>query len=97
MALQPNGAIVVAAGSYNPILLRFQGDDPTVSCGDADFSDAVGASDALLALRSAVGVVPCLPCLCNANASGATTAIDALLILRSAVGLDVELYCAPGC
>jgi uncharacterized delta-60 repeat protein len=96
--LQQDGSILVAATlQWRGVLLRFQGDQPTVSCGDPDFSDSIAASDALIALRSAVGIRTCLACLCDVNETGTVTANDALLILRSAVDPGVSLACSGGC
>lgn len=55
------------------------------------------AGDALVALRTAVGLDVCKPCVCDANANGGTTAVDALLILHVAVDLGTELSCAGKC
>lgn len=53
------------------------------------------ASDALRALRVAVGSVECDLCVCDVNDNGGVTTTDALVILRAAVGLDVSLDCPP--
>ena len=76
----------------------------TDSCGEAvDDSGlrapgdgVVTASDALGALRAAVGLDTCEPCICDVDFSGAVTATDALAILGAAVGQDIELAC-PAC
>jgi hypothetical protein len=69
-------------GSLNEIL-----------CGDAGANGSVLSSDALSALREAVGTGDCVACVCDANGVGGITAADALLILRKAVGQDVLLSC----
>jgi hypothetical protein len=65
-------------------------------CGDADASDTVSSTDALLALNAAVGTQACEICRCDVNSSGGTTAVDAQLILTAAVGLPADLVC-PAC
>ncbi|HEY2774773.1 MAG TPA: hypothetical protein VGK20_12070 [Candidatus Binatia bacterium] len=54
------------------------------------------ASDALFALKAAVGASNCNLCVCDVNSSGAVGASDALAILRTAVGIDTALDC-PAC
>jgi hypothetical protein len=54
------------------------------------------ASDALAALRAAVGIKPCALCVCDINSSGSVAASDALGILRAAVGIETPLDC-PAC
>lgn len=51
------------------------------------------ASDALFALRAAVGSVSCPLCECDVDAGGSITATDALTILQGSVGLGVSLDC----
>ena len=53
------------------------------------------ASDALFALRAAVGSETCPACVCDVDSSGSVTASDALAILRRAVGLGAALVCPP--
>jgi hypothetical protein len=62
-------------------------------CGDANGDEAITATDALVALRTAVGSTQCDLCLCDVNSSGTITATDALAILRRAVGQAIELLC----
>ncbi|HYC00285.1 MAG TPA: hypothetical protein VEC57_14205 [Candidatus Limnocylindrales bacterium] len=63
-------------------------------CGDADNSGEVQASDALAALREAVGLTsPCTLARCDTDSSGVIQASDALRILKAAVGADVTLDC----
>jgi len=51
------------------------------------------ASDALFALRAAVGIGICALCDCDVNSDNKITASDALSILKRAVGQDVPLVC----
>ncbi len=69
---------------------------PESLCGDATGNDELTATDALLALRTAVESSACPACICDVNASGGVLASDALLILQASVGLPVELHC-PAC
>jgi hypothetical protein len=77
--------------------------DPKV-CGDpvnpstsaSSGARAISASDALHALRAAVGTVCCFVCVCDVNDSASITASDALLILTKGVGRPVALEC-PVC
>ena len=72
--------------------------DPLADTGETrgDFgARAVGASDALFVLRSAVGGVGCPPCICDVNASAGVTATDALLVLKAAVGQGAPFNCPP--
>lgn len=69
-------------------------------CGDGTGSSGVGAADALLTLKKAVGqAVTCLPCACDVNADSSVTAADALAILKRAVGSARYLSCIadPAC
>ena len=66
------------------------------SCGDANGSGSIAASDALLVLNAAVGQDECEPCRCDTDASGLVTSVDALRVLNAAIGLDVPLTC-PRC
>jgi hypothetical protein len=65
-------------------------------CGDPNFNGTISTSDALFALRSAVGTGTCLPVYCDVNSNGTVTSADALAILRAAVGLPVILTCPTG-
>lgn len=65
------------------------------TCGDANDDGMVTASDALIALKTAVGQLQCLPCICDLNATLTITATDALEILRFAVGSLCSLSCPP--
>lgn len=65
------------------------------ACGDGTGSSGVGAADALLTLKKAVGQsVTCVPCACDVNADSSVTAADALAILKRAVGSLRYLSCA---
>jgi hypothetical protein len=68
---------------------------PTPLCGDANGDGTIAATDALIALRTAVGTATCEPCVCDADASGGITAADALRVLRTGVGEPVALDCPP--
>lgn len=56
----------------------------------------ISASDALIVLRTAVGLEQCPDCVCDVNDSGAVSATDALIVLRFAIGQAVTLDC-PAC
>jgi hypothetical protein len=62
-------------------------------CGDADDNGSITASDALLALRTAVGAASCPARRCDTNDDGSISTSDALRILKEAVGVDVLLSC----
>ena len=64
-------------------------------CGDASADGETTASDALIALTTAVAAGSCPACVCDGDASGDVTATDALRILRVAVGQEVTLACNP--
>jgi FtsP/CotA-like multicopper oxidase with cupredoxin domain len=68
---------------------------PAATCGDVNDDDEITSGDALLALRTAVGLRTCAICVCDVNGSGAIQSSDALAILRVAVGLNVKLRCMP--
>lgn len=67
-------------------------------CGDTDHSGSITATDALHALRTAVGSASCALCVCDARSSPNITfsVADALILLRRAVGSEVDLQC-PDC
>jgi hypothetical protein len=62
-------------------------------CGDGNSDGNVTATDALVALNTAVGAANCLLCACDVDSSGTTAASDALRILQYAVGVSVTLTC----
>jgi hypothetical protein len=68
-------------------------------CGDADYNTGVDATDALIALRTSVGLSTCdpVPTSCDTNGNGAVTVVDALAILRVATGAPLELQCPIPC
>lgn len=68
---------------------------PASICGDANNNGVIQASDALVALRTAVGSSQCVLARCDANNNGLVQASDALAILRRAVGQPVTLNCPP--
>jgi uncharacterized delta-60 repeat protein len=78
------------------VLAAFESDVSAPVCGDANADATVSASDALVALRTAVQSASCEPCVCDVNGSGSVAASDALQILRRAVGQNVDLDC-PDC
>jgi hypothetical protein len=63
------------------------------ACGDANGDGNVTASDALVALLTAVGLENCPITVCDVDANGTVAAADALRILARAVGQDVDLGC----
>jgi hypothetical protein len=65
----------------------------TSVCGDANGDGGVTASDALGALRTAVGSGSCPTGTCDVDDNGTVSAADALRILARAVGQSVELTC----
>ncbi len=66
-------------------------------CGQPISSgNSVTSTDALAVLRSAVGLLPCLECICDIDGNGSVSATDALAALRIAVGQTVALAC-PSC
>ena len=82
----PSGASPAAGSRVRTPVAR-------TTCGDAQGSASITASDALFALKSAVGSETCALCLCDANGSGTITASDALRILKKAVGEELDLLC----
>ncbi len=67
-----------------------------IPCGDADGDGGRNASDALIALRTAVGATQCELCRCDIDGNGAVSASDAQRLLRIGVGQNVPLMC-PAC
>lgn len=63
------------------------------SCGDANQDDKVTAADALVALKTAVGLESCPVRRCDTNKSGVVDAADALRVLRFAIGLGGTPTC----
>ena len=84
-------AVVWEAGGSDVFVRTF--DIVAARCGDADGNGATTSTDALLAIRAAVGIGPCAPCVCDADGSGGHTAADALAVLRAAVGVPATLAC----
>lgn len=63
-------------------------------CGDANADGKLTSSDALAALRSAVGLSSsCTLAVCDTDSNGMMQASDALRILKAAVGQPVPLDC----
>jgi hypothetical protein len=72
---------------------RINSTPPTPSCGDPTGDGVTTASDALVALQAAVGLMACELDFCDVDGSGVVTASDALAMLNVAIGLPVEVYC----
>jgi len=68
---------------------------PPVLCGDVDGNGQIQATDALLALRAAVGSGDCDPAACDINGDASISAGDALAILLVSVGQTIEMNCPP--
>jgi hypothetical protein len=64
-------------------------------CGDANIDRKISATDALAALRTAVGSASCPGFRCNFNGTGGVTSGDALLILKTSVGQETDPNCPP--
>ncbi|MFN2427197.1 MAG: hypothetical protein ABR587_12205 [Candidatus Binatia bacterium] len=62
-------------------------------CGDYTRDESITATDALGALRAAVGVIECRIDICDYNGDDEITASDALAILRTAVGNGPTAKC----
>jgi hypothetical protein len=65
------------------------------ACGDGNTDGSVTATDALLALSTAVQTASCPLCLCDVDLSSGVTATDALRMLNAAVGVPLTLECPP--
>jgi hypothetical protein len=70
-------------------------EESPAECGDPNADTAISATDALITLNAAVGIVACDPCTCDVDGSGVIAASDALILLGIAVGQTTELRCAP--
>jgi hypothetical protein len=91
--------IVGGVGDAQTIHVIVGSDLDPLFCGhatDGSLGGTVTATDALLALKAAVGTATCNPCRCDVDDSGSLSASDALRILQAAVGLDSALTC-PRC
>lgn len=65
-------------------------------CGDANDDGKVTSTDALAALKAAVGLASsCTPGRCDVDSNGSIRSTDALRILKVAVGQGVALNCTP--
>ena len=65
------------------------------TCGDANCTNSISATDALVVLKKAVFLpVTCPVCRCDVNNSGGVSATDALVVLKKSVFLPVTLTCA---
>jgi hypothetical protein len=80
--------------AFGPRVVELDG-FPGGSCGDANYSGSITASDALFLLQVGIGAASCPLCICDINANGSTTATDALASLQAAVGSPVSLDCEP--
>ncbi|MBI5503768.1 MAG: hypothetical protein HY899_03130, partial [Deltaproteobacteria bacterium] len=90
----PSGANAAAnAGAHASPRSPIRSPAAQVTCGDATGAAGITATDALFALKAAVGSQTCELCLCDANGSGTLTASDALRILGKAVGIELDLLC----
>lgn len=68
---------------------------PAGTCGDFDGNGTIVATDSLNILRTSVGTLDCLECICDTDGSGGIVASDALRDLRYAVDQPVTLDCPP--
>lgn len=99
-ALRSTCAAFAIAFTLSAVPATAQWDCPEVaatpeSCGQSICPEnGIQASDALEALKAAVGTSYCAPCRCDVDANGAITASDPLRILRSAVGQPISLSCS---
>jgi hypothetical protein len=66
-------------------------------CADANYSDTVTTSDALIALRQSVGTGLCPVCICDLDDTKAVVATDALILLRFSVGIGSTPVCGTLC
>jgi len=69
------------------------GDPVAFVLGNPPPDNTVTATDALFALKAAVGSGSCALCICDVDNSGGVTATDALIILKLAVGQPVTVNC----
>ena len=63
-------------------------------CGDPNNSGTTTAGDALQVLKTAVGTLECLPCVCDGDGNGVVASTDALKVLRFAVSGATPLQCS---
>ncbi len=66
---------------------------PEPRCGDANSDDDITATDALQALKGAVGSTTCPAEVCDVSSPGGVTSSDALPLLRYSIGQPVALSC----
>jgi hypothetical protein len=81
-------------GSGSAVFLRRITIAAGPACGDPDDDGDIEITDALTALRTAVGAGDCDSCVCDVNASGAVTGSDALILLNVAIGRVSPLSCS---
>ena len=77
-------------GSEDVLIARFTGGEAPVLPGDVDGNGEVAVSDAVLALRAAMGILELTPEQFEAadmSGDGEIAVSDAILILRTAMGL----------
>ncbi|HYC57910.1 MAG TPA: dockerin type I repeat-containing protein [Candidatus Binatia bacterium] len=93
----PNSSLPIPSTSIPATTVTIPVTSTTVvenQCGDANGDGSITASDALVALKAAVGGDGnCALDRCDADGNGAISASDSLRILRKAVGEDVPLTC----
>jgi len=85
---------MMAAGGLGVTLLASS--PAGAACGDTNGDGRIVASDALFALRAAVGQINCSLSICDVDLDGQVNASDALKLLRAAAGLPPPLDCASG-
>ena len=86
--ISDNAQLDFSAANTTRVIARFSGADAIP--GDADGDGDVDITDALLALRCAMGLIQLSPeaeAACDVNSSGEVDHADALLILRFAIGV----------
>ncbi len=89
--------IIATAGLVLALTLSADWAHADPSCGDADASQTIRATDALVVLKSAVGKpIECPLCACDVNGDGGKTTTDALLVLKRSVGAVEFLTCFAG-
>jgi len=70
-----------------------QSDCSATLCGDPDGNGLRNIVDALMILRSSIGVFPCVLSVCDLNHDGQVSTTDALRSLQFSVGNPVTLDC----
>ncbi|HEY2772863.1 MAG TPA: dockerin type I domain-containing protein [Candidatus Binatia bacterium] len=95
LAIDASGIVrvVVTSDGVQGILDDLEFGSAAALCGDANGDGHVTASDALAALKTAVGSADCPVDRCDFNGDGHVLAADALAILKTAVGQDTTPSC----